>query len=115
MRRIIEHVLISADGGMNVQAVPSPAGGAPANFLSFRDHTYMRDGLGALHACGAMLIGPTMDDFNAKIWPGRGAGTTATIAKIFDTHVTQAGPSLMSSRNASTGAPASSRASWRTA
>ena len=30
-RRIIERVLISADGGMNVQAVPPPTGGAATN------------------------------------------------------------------------------------
>jgi hypothetical protein len=33
----------------------------------------MRDGLGALRACGAMLMGRMVYEFNAKIWPGRAA------------------------------------------
>jgi hypothetical protein len=39
-----------------------PGGAAPGNsypttFLSFRDDTYMRDDLGVLEACDAMLMG----------------------------------------------------------
>jgi dihydrofolate reductase len=33
----------------------------------------MRDGLGVLHACDAMLMGRTMYEASSKLWPGRGS------------------------------------------
>jgi len=72
MRRIIEYTLISADGGMDPQ---SPQAGPPRanwpSFLSFRDDAYLRDGLGLLSACDGMLMGRTMYEMSAKLWPSR--------------------------------------------
>jgi len=63
MRKIIEYTLVSIDG---VFEDPHLLG-----FMEYRDDAYMRDGLGLLHACDAMLMGRrTYEDF-AKIWPGR--------------------------------------------
>ena len=56
MRWIIESVPISAGGGMDFHWVP-PGSSSPTTFLSFRDDAYMRDDLGVLEACDAMLIG----------------------------------------------------------
>jgi dihydrofolate reductase len=73
MRRIIEYTLISADGGMDPAPAALPGASPLPSFLSFRDDAYMRDGLGVLHACDAMLMGRTMYEMSAKIWPGRGS------------------------------------------
>jgi dihydrofolate reductase len=67
MRRIIEYTLISADGGMD----PTPGPSGLPSFLSFRDDAYMRDGLGVLSACDAMLMGRTMYEASSKLWPTR--------------------------------------------
>jgi dihydrofolate reductase len=73
MRRIIESVLISADGGMDFTGPALPGSSSPTNFLSFRDDAYMRDGLGKLEACDAMLMGRTMYEHSLKLWPDRGS------------------------------------------
>jgi dihydrofolate reductase len=63
MRKIIEYTLVSIDG---VFAGPQVSG-----FMDYRDDAYLRDGLGQLLACDAMLMGRTTYDNFAKIWPGR--------------------------------------------
>jgi dihydrofolate reductase len=63
MRKCIEYTLVSADGVFeNLQSCVA---------LSFRDEQYLRDGLGVLLACDAMLTGRKMYEGSAKIWPGR--------------------------------------------
>jgi dihydrofolate reductase len=63
MRKIIEYTLISVDG---VFEDPSSWGA-----MHFRDEAYMRDGLGLLLACDAMLMGRRTYESFAKVWPGR--------------------------------------------
>ncbi|MGO8947937.1 MAG: dihydrofolate reductase family protein [Ktedonobacterales bacterium] len=63
MRKIIEYTLVSVDGVF--------AGADISGFFEYRDDAYLRDGLGQLLACDAMLMGRhTFEDF-AKVWPGR--------------------------------------------
>ena len=63
MRRLIEYVLVSADGVFE----------SPPNWgaLGFRDEAYLRDGLGLLEACDAMLMGRKMYETSSVIWPTR--------------------------------------------
>jgi dihydrofolate reductase len=63
MRKIIEYTLISADGVFE----------NPQNWgaMTFRDDAYLRDGLGQLLACDAMLMGRRTYGISAKIWPSR--------------------------------------------
>jgi dihydrofolate reductase len=63
MRKLIEYTLVSADG---IFESPQSWGA-----LSYRDEQYLRDGLGVLLACDAMLMGRTMYEGSAKIWPAR--------------------------------------------
>jgi dihydrofolate reductase len=63
MRRLIEYTLVSVDGVFS--------GPALQRFLGYRDDAYLRDGLGQLLACDAMLMGRTTYQSFAKIWPGR--------------------------------------------
>jgi dihydrofolate reductase len=63
MRRLIEYTLISADG-----VFENPQG---MGFMSLRDDAYLRDGLGLLLACDAMLMGRHMYETSASIWPSR--------------------------------------------
>lgn len=63
MRKIIEYTLVSADG---VFDDPVKLG-----FLEYRDDAYLRDGLGLLTACDAMLFGRHTYQTFAKAWPGR--------------------------------------------
>jgi len=63
MRKLVEYTLVSIDG---VFAGPRISG-----FLDYRDDAYMRDGLGQLSACEAMLMGRTTYENFATIWPGR--------------------------------------------
>ena len=63
MRKIIEYTLVSVDGVFS--------GPALQQFLGYRDDAYLRDGLGQLLACDAMLMGRTTYESFAKIWPGR--------------------------------------------
>jgi dihydrofolate reductase len=62
MRKIIEYSLVSVDGVFSGPAVQ--------RFLGYRDDAYLRDGLGQLLACDAMLMGRTTYEIFAKIWPG---------------------------------------------
>lgn len=63
MRKIIEYTLVSLDGVF--------AGPVVQRFLDFRDDAYLRDGLGQLLACDAMLMGRTTYEIFERIWPGR--------------------------------------------
>ena len=63
MRKIIEYTLVSVDGVFT--------GTASAGFFEYRDDAYLRDGLGQLLACDAMLMGRNTYENFAKIWPGR--------------------------------------------
>jgi dihydrofolate reductase len=63
MRKIIEYTLVSIDG---VFTGPHVRG-----FMDYRDDAYIRDGLGQLMACEAMLMGRTTYENFATIWPGR--------------------------------------------
>src|SRR5581483_6717534 len=40
-------------------------------FMAYRDPAYLRDGLGLLMACEAMLMGRVIYEANARIWPAR--------------------------------------------
>lgn len=62
MRKIIEYTLVSVDGVIS--------GPVLQRFLDYRDDAYLRDGLGQLMACDAMLMGRTTYEIFAKIWPG---------------------------------------------
>ena len=62
MRKIIEYTLVSVDGVFS--------GPALQRFLGYRDDAYLRDGMGQLLACDAMLLGRTTYEAFAKIWPG---------------------------------------------
>ena len=63
MRKIIEYTLVSVDGVI----------GDVQNWglANFQDDAYMRDGLGQLLACDAMLMGRKVYELLAKIYPGR--------------------------------------------
>src|SRR5215470_20260222 len=62
MRKVIEHALVSLDGVF---------GGADiSGFFAYADDAYMRDRLGQLLACDAMLMGRNTYEEFAKIWPG---------------------------------------------
>ncbi|MEP6941142.1 MAG: dihydrofolate reductase family protein [Rudaea sp.] len=63
MRKIIEYTLLSADG-----VFENPASWGA---MSYRDDGYLRDGLGLLRSCDAMLIGRVTYESLAKIWPSR--------------------------------------------
>src|SRR5215468_9306921 len=63
MRNIIEYTLVSLDGVFSGTDI-SP-------FFQYRDDEYLRDGLGQLLACDAMLMGRNTYESFAKIWPGR--------------------------------------------
>jgi len=59
MRKIIEYTLVSLDGVF--------AGPVVQRFLGYRDAAYLRDGLGQLLACDAMLMGRTTYEDFARI------------------------------------------------
>lgn len=63
MGKIIEYALISVDG-----AHSDPAG---LGFMRYRDDAYLRDGLGVLCACEAMIMGRGVYEGMAKMWPSR--------------------------------------------
>lgn len=63
MRKVIEYTLLSADG---VFEDPARLG-----FMQYRDEAYMRDGLGLLSACTAMIMGRNTYETSAAIWPSR--------------------------------------------
>jgi len=61
MRKVIEHVLVSLDGVI---------GGADiSGFFGYTDDAYMRDRLGQLLACDAMLMGRNTYEEFAEFWP----------------------------------------------
>jgi dihydrofolate reductase len=62
MRKIIEYTVVSLEG---VFAEADVSG-----FFEYRDDAYMRDGLGQLLACDAMLMGRTTYQGFAAFWPG---------------------------------------------
>jgi dihydrofolate reductase len=63
MGKIIEYTLVSVDG-----AHSDPAG---LGFMRFRDNAYLRDGLGVLSACEAMIMGRGFYEASAKMWQSR--------------------------------------------
>src|SRR5450631_1208310 len=63
MRKIIEYTLVSVNG---VFAEADISG-----FFEYRDDAYLRDGLGQLLACDAIVMGRNTYESWAKIWPGR--------------------------------------------
>src|SRR5260370_15948515 len=63
MLKIIEYALVSVDGVFS--------GADISGFFEYRDDAYLRDGLGQLLACDAMLMGRNTYEGFAKIWPGR--------------------------------------------
>ena len=63
MRNLIEYTLLSVDGVF--------AGTDISGFFEYRDEAYLRDGLGQLLACDALLMGRTTYESFAKLWPGR--------------------------------------------
>jgi dihydrofolate reductase len=63
MRKIIEYTLVSLDGVFE--------DAQNWGLMNFRDDAYLRDGLGLLLACDAMLIGRRTYEQMAKIWPSR--------------------------------------------
>jgi dihydrofolate reductase len=63
MRKIIEYALVSVDG---IFAEADTSG-----FFEYRDEAYLRDGLGLLLACDAILMGRNTYEGFAKLWPGR--------------------------------------------
>ena len=62
MRNVIEWTLISADGVFDESAVPG--------FLQYQDDAYLRDGLGLMTACEAMLFGRSTYQMFAKLYQG---------------------------------------------
>ena len=62
MRKVIEYTLVSADG-----AFDDPGG---LGFMQYQDDAYMRDGLGLLTACDAMLFGRSTYQTFAKLYQG---------------------------------------------
>jgi dihydrofolate reductase len=63
MRKIIEHTLVSADG-----VFEDPQNWGLGNF---QDDAYLRDGLGQLLGCDAMLMGRRTYELLAKAYPSR--------------------------------------------
>src|SRR5713101_6880720 len=63
MRNIIEYTLVSVDGVFT--------GADISGFFDYCDDAYLRDGLGQLLVCDAMLMGRNTYEVFAKIWPGR--------------------------------------------
>ena len=61
MRKIIEHILVSLDGVF--------AGADISGFSAFTDEAYMRDRLGQLLSCDAMLMGRNTYETFAAMWP----------------------------------------------
>ena len=63
MGKIIEYTLVSVDG-----VYTDPAG---LGFMRFRDDAYLRDGLGVLCTCEAMIMGRGFYEASAKMWQSR--------------------------------------------
>ena len=71
MRKIIEHVLISLDGVLGGTDI--------SGFFGYTDDAYMRDRLGQLLACDAMLMGRNTYEEFASFWPGLAHPLAATV------------------------------------
>jgi dihydrofolate reductase len=63
MGKLIEYTLISVDGVFD-----NPVG---HGFMGFRDDAYIRDGLGLLCECDAMIMGRNFFEGSAQIWTSR--------------------------------------------
>jgi dihydrofolate reductase len=63
VRKLIEYTLVSLDGVFADEGV--------GRFFEYRDDAYLRDGLGQLLACDAMLMGRTTYEGFSRLWPGR--------------------------------------------
>jgi dihydrofolate reductase len=63
MAKLVESTLISVDGVFD-----NPVG---RGFMGFRDDAYMRDGLGLLSKCEAMIMGRNFFETSLGIWPSR--------------------------------------------
>jgi dihydrofolate reductase len=61
MRKVIEHVLVSLDGVVGGTDI--------SGFFGYTDDAYMRDRLGQLLACDAMLMGRNTYEEFAEFWP----------------------------------------------
>jgi dihydrofolate reductase len=87
MRKVVEYTLVSADG---VFEDPVNLG-----FMEYRDDAYLRDGLGLLTQCDALLFGRRTYESFAKTWPGRAhpwAGRLNAIPKyVFSSTLDSAG------------------------
>jgi dihydrofolate reductase len=62
MRNVIEYTLVSADGVFDESVV--------RGFMEYQDDAYVRDGLGLLTACDAMLFGRSTYQIFAKLYGG---------------------------------------------
>jgi dihydrofolate reductase len=62
MRNVIEYTLVSADGVFDESAV--------LGFMQHQDDAYLRDGLGLLTACDAMLFGRRTYQVFAQLYQG---------------------------------------------
>ena len=71
MRKIIEHVLVSLDGVVGGTDI--------SGFFGYTDDAYMRDRLGQLLACDAMLMGRNTYEEFAGFWPGLAHPLAATV------------------------------------
>jgi dihydrofolate reductase len=86
MRKITEYTLVSADGVI----------GDAQNWglRNFQDDAYLRDGLGQLLACDAMLMGRHTYEFLAGIYPSRtdswGARANAMQKYVFSSTLEEA-------------------------
>jgi dihydrofolate reductase len=63
MAKLIEYTLMTIDGVIE----DPPSWG----FADYRDDGYLRDGLGLLLSCGAIVMGRVTYESNARIWPAR--------------------------------------------
>jgi len=71
MRKLIEHVLVSLDGVLGGTDI--------SGFFGYTDDAYMRDRLGQLLACDAMLMGRNTYEEFASFWPGLAHPLAATV------------------------------------
>jgi dihydrofolate reductase len=63
VRKLLEYTLVSLDGVFSGEGI--------GRFFEYRDDAYVRDGLGQLLACDAMLMGRTTYEAFSRLWPER--------------------------------------------